>query len=697
VELDVLQVAELALCFSKSPMGPIPGDSRPSVKELASLTWLTHSCSRALVDAFPVSMLCSCGGHSDGDWSKTSPEDTDGFCCLLILHCLLRIGAVDTHAWLHHGAAGVLVLSLCAESVHVRGLGYQAVGAFLSLLSAGPSFAERPQAVQILSCLRDAVTEIDQRLPGISACFVAKGLHVLMRPSHAQYRPINHVVLSRPCLDLADAPLLFSHLLGTRTICLRQDRLWVLAMLNAGMHSDVDFLICERRHVLQLVISLHDSRADLLARRACLSLLQRLARLHPAAAQMLGPIGAPVWICDHLARDHEDIIGRSMLLLLLARSLSIKACGVQQIEQCAFATISLWRAMSGRIELQRDSFVSKGSTPRNISNNELLVMPTHVDIALELGLMKAVVWLTFPSTMLLDILCVAIHLDSLHVIGSDADGHVLRASTFVRVFSSYELSDLDLEARESELNHFVDVIDLTAAILHVNKASPCGMGDPAAVATREPMQTVPSDNVCTNDDVLTNWVEWLRCSLSKSEILAKAVSRRQRMCSQIVQLYRRTPFSRLWPMQCINDTRSVLSKLGPLARLNRLVLLLAAAQKSTSHWLIDAHSSSGHVDKEYRGERSMGGRCAKMVAGGDSAERELGCFVFEVVELARVVEPKVALVAEQLLGIALQDYWGVGNPLATHHMVEYVNVGAGEGPKASILQGLTKHLLSRLC
>lgn len=52
---------------------------------------------------------------------------------------------LDIQAAALQGAIGVLLLTLCAESRHVRRLGYQAIAAVMKLLTSGASFAERPQ------------------------------------------------------------------------------------------------------------------------------------------------------------------------------------------------------------------------------------------------------------------------------------------------------------------------------------------------------------------------------------------------------------------------------------------------------------------------------------------------------------------------------------------------------------------------
>lgn len=91
------QAGELALHFNKSEDEIDLAESLPlSAAELGSLSWLPKEASRSLCERFPHFMLCRVQ-REDRDEPKVA---TDALCCLLMLHGLLRVGAVDLVTWL---------------------------------------------------------------------------------------------------------------------------------------------------------------------------------------------------------------------------------------------------------------------------------------------------------------------------------------------------------------------------------------------------------------------------------------------------------------------------------------------------------------------------------------------------------------------------------------------------------------------
>ena len=134
---------------------------------------------------------------------------------------------------------------------------------------------------------------------------------------------------------------------GTASTQPRDDRLWLLIMLRNGLNSAEDVSMCGKRHVLQLLLSFYDSPlSDPPARRICLALLQRAATIEVAAAQMLGNLGVPSWICGHAA--HESVLELDemvTLLLRLVRSPAAASVPDRGLDQCALAVVALHEAL----------------------------------------------------------------------------------------------------------------------------------------------------------------------------------------------------------------------------------------------------------------------------------------------------------------------------------------------------------------
>jgi hypothetical protein len=71
-------------------------------------------------------------------------------------------------------------------------------------------------------------------------------------------RLLNDFLLTRPHLSLEEVPMFFITF-HSGTPRHREERLWILQLLRLGLRTAADAALCAQRHVLQLVLSLHDS------------------------------------------------------------------------------------------------------------------------------------------------------------------------------------------------------------------------------------------------------------------------------------------------------------------------------------------------------------------------------------------------------------------------------------------------------
>ena len=314
----------------------------------------------------------------------------DALCVLMVLHALVGQGALEAPRWLKQGAVGVALIALSAERPLVRRLGYETLGSFMrqvsraqscpivpichtaaspfvtpqlphastisfcmltsSALEDGPSFRERPGVLRLLCSLRDAITQLDERLPCITTTFVAHGLYIMMQPHHAQYKPMNAFLLERPFLALDALPMFFAtfHSGSPRQ---REERHWMLCVLRAGLRTEADESLCARRFVLQLILSFHDSHlADAGLRRACLGMLARAAELPEAAELLVHRHGVFAWI-ESLCNGPQPAEALSDQLGLLQRLLGSSGAGgwtAEALRQCGVALAAVWRALQAQ-------------------------------------------------------------------------------------------------------------------------------------------------------------------------------------------------------------------------------------------------------------------------------------------------------------------------------------------------------------
>lgn len=395
---------------------------------------------------------------------------------LLALQSFLSAAAVDSRQWIERGGVGLCVMALCAPSETVRRLGYDCLGRLMSTLEDGPSFAERRQAGRILISLRDAVTSANMQIPRATAAFVAHGLRVLLRPLHPQYKPLNSYVVGRPYFNLDEVPMLFDafHGGGARA---REERIWILQLLGRAICSASDLAMLQRRHILQLVMSLHDSMlADAPTRRACVAVLVAAARIQEGATTLLLELGLAGWVsaaCTRLAMASGSTTAASsscvpfaglMLQMLSAAHDNASKVSVPAAILCGRALDCIWRSAgaSGSSASPADAVLA-GTCARAL----LVLLRLHepgpspwrcIDLNLVQGLLTASARAP-PTRLRLDVLRPAL-LDA-----SDADADSARADGDWALALLGEMDSCDVTPQDGDPQCALSVARVAAEVL----------------------------------------------------------------------------------------------------------------------------------------------------------------------------------------------------------------------------------------
>ncbi|KAG3087814.1 hypothetical protein PI124_g17879 [Phytophthora idaei] len=111
----------------------------------------------------------------------------------------------------------------------------------------------------LLDVFRRGVEEPLEQVPSVITVFLNDALAVLTRPTHVLYPQVNHFLLARPAMDLADVPMFYSLFNSRAPLTFRQERSWLLHTLRRGVRSDDDVALLERRHVLPMLFSFFTS------------------------------------------------------------------------------------------------------------------------------------------------------------------------------------------------------------------------------------------------------------------------------------------------------------------------------------------------------------------------------------------------------------------------------------------------------
>ncbi|GMF09328.1 unnamed protein product [Phytophthora lilii] len=111
----------------------------------------------------------------------------------------------------------------------------------------------------LLDVFRRGIEEPLEQVPSVVTVFLNDALAVLTRPTHVLYPQVNHFLLARPAMDLADVPMFYSLFNSRAPLTFRQERSWLLHTLRRGVRSDNDVELLVRRHVLPMLLSFFSS------------------------------------------------------------------------------------------------------------------------------------------------------------------------------------------------------------------------------------------------------------------------------------------------------------------------------------------------------------------------------------------------------------------------------------------------------
>uniref|UniRef100_M4BA54 URB1 C-terminal domain-containing protein n=1 Tax=Hyaloperonospora arabidopsidis (strain Emoy2) TaxID=559515 RepID=M4BA54_HYAAE len=111
----------------------------------------------------------------------------------------------------------------------------------------------------LLDVFRRGIAEELKQVPSLVTVFLNDALAVLTRPTHVLYPQVNHFLLARPAMDVADVPMFYSLFNSRAPLTFRQERSWLLHTLRRGIRTDDDVVLLVRRHVLPMLLSFYTS------------------------------------------------------------------------------------------------------------------------------------------------------------------------------------------------------------------------------------------------------------------------------------------------------------------------------------------------------------------------------------------------------------------------------------------------------
>ncbi|KAA8534396.1 hypothetical protein F0562_031913 [Nyssa sinensis] len=173
------------------------------------------------------------------------------------IHCL-SMGYIEPLEFASLGLLAVAFVSISSPDNEMRKLGYEVLGRFKTALEK----CQRRKGVMrlrlLLTYLQNGIEEPWQRIPSITAVFVAEASLLLLDPSHDHYSTISKLLMRSPGVNMKSVPL-FHSFFWSSSVNFKTDRLWTLRLLYAGLKLEDDAQIYMRNSIIETLMSFYAS------------------------------------------------------------------------------------------------------------------------------------------------------------------------------------------------------------------------------------------------------------------------------------------------------------------------------------------------------------------------------------------------------------------------------------------------------
>lgn len=110
----------------------------------------------------------------------------------------------------------------------------------------------------LLETLKNSITDrtAPQIVPSMVTLFAARSLSILLRPDSPLYPHVNRYLLSSPFLNLEEIPLFYTTMFSSNSARdqAKKECDWILNLLLHGLKTDLDYKLCQRRHVVDILL-----------------------------------------------------------------------------------------------------------------------------------------------------------------------------------------------------------------------------------------------------------------------------------------------------------------------------------------------------------------------------------------------------------------------------------------------------------
>ncbi|TDH68935.1 hypothetical protein CCR75_004310 [Bremia lactucae] len=293
---------------------------------LEDSAWVLHgglesSRIRATVEHFSLDRQISTAGDAlmliqdaasiTSDCTLNLNEAYDPAFLIPMLAHFISSSVLSTAGIVQQGLLGLAIRATSSDCETMRQYAFGILAHVHELLQATiettSSFAAGRQVHLLLDVFRRGVRHPLDQVPSIVTVFLNDALAVLLRPTHVLYAPVNHFLLARTAIDLADVPMFYTLFNSQAPLTFRQERSWLLHTLRRGIRNDADVQLLERRHVLPMLLSFYSSELmDTHTQPLITSILMAALRTRSGGLYLVSKAALLQWLAAQFVR-HEAV------------------------------------------------------------------------------------------------------------------------------------------------------------------------------------------------------------------------------------------------------------------------------------------------------------------------------------------------------------------------------------------------------
>ncbi|KAL2465102.1 Ribosome 60S biogenesis N-terminal [Abeliophyllum distichum] len=248
--------------------------------------------------------------HEDYDVTIDMMEIYDPvFILHFSVHCL-SMGYIEPIEFASLGLLAVTFVSISSPDIEVRKLAYEALAKFKTALEKCQKRKDVTRIRLLLSYLQNGIEEPWQRIPSITAVFVAEASFVLLDTSHDNYSTISKNLMRCSSVNMKTIPL-FQNFFWSSSVSFKTDRLWILRLLYAGLNTDDDAQVYIRNSTFEMLMSFYGSPlSDNVSKELIIQIVRKAVKLHKMTRFLVEHCGLILWLSSIVSSlcwiEYED-------------------------------------------------------------------------------------------------------------------------------------------------------------------------------------------------------------------------------------------------------------------------------------------------------------------------------------------------------------------------------------------------------